>query len=77
MIHQVDRNKRLLLLAFQQGLLQNLSSRDFQNSPPFEISACFYATITRNFERFQYCKFDTSFQRIENLFQKTGVLFLS
>ena len=29
-------------------------TRDFQNSPPFERSACFYVTISESFKRFQY-----------------------
>ena len=32
-------------------LLKN-GTRDFQNSPSFNRSACFYATISGNFERF-------------------------
>ena len=32
-------------------LLQN-GARDFQNSPPFYRLACFYVTISGNFERF-------------------------
>ena len=34
-------------------LLQN-GTRNFQNRSPFERSACFYGTIIRNFDRFQY-----------------------
>ena len=30
--------------------------RDFQNSPPFKRSVCFYVTIAGNFEYFQYFK---------------------
>ena len=37
-------------------------TRDFQNSPPFERSACFYKTISENFEHFQYFKFETDFE---------------
>ena len=36
-------------------------NRDFQNSPAFERSACFYVTISGNFERFQYFNFETEF----------------
>ena len=36
----------------------------------------FYIAISRNFERFQYFKFDTNFPKNENLFQKTGVSLL-
>ena len=35
-----------------QVLLKN-GTRHFQNSPPFERSACFYVTITGNFKHFQ------------------------
>ena len=57
-------------------LLKN-GTRDFQNSPPFDRSACFYVTITENFKRFQYFNFETDFLENENLFQKTGVPFFS
>ena len=50
---------------------------DFQNSPPFERSACFYITISGNFERFQYFYFERDFLENEELFQKTGVPFCS
>ena len=33
-------------------VLLKKSTRDFQNSPPFERSACFYVTINENFEQF-------------------------
>ena len=36
-------------------------TRDFSNNLPFKRSACFYVTITENFERFQYLNFETSF----------------
>ena len=52
-------------------------TRDFQNSSPFERSACFYVTISGRFERFQYFKFGTDFLENENLFQKTGVPFFN
>ena len=42
----------------------------------FKRSACFYETISENFERFQYFNFATDFLENENLFQKIGVLFL-
>ena len=29
-------------------------NRNFQNSPPFKRSACFYVTTTGDFERFQF-----------------------
>ena len=37
-------------------LLKN-DTRDFQISPPFERSACFYVAISANFERLQYFSF--------------------
>ena len=36
-----------------QVLLKN-GTRDFQNNPMFERSACFYVTISENCEHFQY-----------------------
>ena len=50
---------------------------DFQNSPPFERSSCFFEAISENFEHFQYFKFETDFLENENFFQKTGVPFFS
>ena len=50
-------------------LLKN-GTRDFQNNPPFERPACFYVTISGNFERFQYLNFETNFLENENLFPK-------
>ena len=61
---------------FLEGSLKN-GYRDFQNSPPFERSACFYVTISENFEHFQYFNFEKDFLENENFFQKTGVLFYS
>ena len=49
---------------------------DFQNSPPFARSACFYVTISRNFERFQYFAFETDFPKNKNLFLKLDYRFL-
>ena len=59
-----------------QVLLKN-GTRDFQSTPPFERSAVFYVTISRNFERFQYFNFETDFLENENLFLKTGLLLFS
>ena len=50
---------------------------DFQNSPLFERSACFYVIITESFKRFQYFNLEINFLENENLFQKTGVPFFS
>ena len=52
-------------------------ARDLQNSPPFERLVCFYMIISVFFERFQYFNSETDFLENENLFQKTGVPFLS
>ena len=49
------------------------STRDFQNSPPLGGSACFYVTISENFEHFQYFNFETDLPENENLFEETGV----
>ena len=57
-------------------ILKN-SARDFQNSPPFGRSACFYVTISEKFKRFQYFNFETDFLENENYFQKSGRLFFS
>ena len=56
-------------------LLKNCT-RDFQNSPPLERSACFHVTISGSFERFQCLNFEKDFLDNKNLFQKTGVSFL-
>ena len=58
-------------------ILLKSGARNFQNSPPFERLACFYVTATGNFECFHYFIFETNFLKNENLFQKTGVPFLS
>ena len=44
----------------------------FQNSSPFERSACFYVTICGNFELFQYFNFEKAFLENGKLFQKIG-----
>ena len=54
-----------------------IGARDFQNSPQFSRSACFYVTVSGNFERFQYFNFETDFMENENLFPKTGAKFFS
>ena len=58
------------------GSSQN-GTRDFQNSPPFERSACFYVAISESFKLFQYFNFETNFLENENPLQKTGVRFFS
>ena len=52
-------------------------ARDFQNSPPFEGSACFYLIISETFERFQFFSFETAFLGNGKPFQETGVVFFS
>ena len=68
---------RSFILKQTTQILLKSGTRDLQNSPPFERLACFYVTISENFERFQQCNFKTDFLENENLFQKTGVLFFS
>ena len=36
-------------------------TRGFQNSPPFERSACSYVTISESFTRFSYINFNSNF----------------
>ena len=50
-----------------QVLLKN-GTNDFQNSPPFERSVCFYVTISGKFEHFQYFNLETDFLENENFF---------
>ena len=57
-------------------LLKN-SALDFQNSPPFERSACSYVTISGCFEGFQCFNFEIDFLENENLFQTAGLSFFS
>ena len=45
-------------------------TKDFQNSPLFARLACFYVTISGNFERVQYVNFETDFLKTKNPFQK-------
>ena len=49
----------------------------FQNSPPFERSACFYLTICESFKRFQYFNFETNFlKKTKTFFKKLEYRFL-
>ena len=43
-------------------------TRDFQNTLPFEKSACFYVAVSENFERFRFFNFEINFLEKENLF---------
>ena len=69
------RGFTLKLTERAQVLLKN-STRDFQNSPPFERSVCFYVTISEHFEHFQYFNFETDFLENENFFKKLEFHFL-
>ena len=60
---------------FPVGIVKN-GNGDFQNSPPFEGSACFYVKISENFEHFQYFKFETDFLENESFFKKLEYRFL-
>ena len=57
-------------------ILLKRSTRDFQNSPPFERSACFYMTTNRNLECFHCFIFETDFLKNKNLFKKLEYTFL-
>ena len=63
-------------ISQQQVLLKN-GTRNFQNSPLFERSACFYQTICGNFKSLQYFNFEIDFLENENLFQNTEAQFFS
>ena len=52
-------------------VLLKTSTRDFQNSPPFERSTCFYVTISESFKRFQYFNFETNFLENKNFLVET------
>ena len=52
------------------------SARDFQNSPPFKRSACFYVTISAIFERFQYLTLKQIFWKTKFFPQKLEYRFL-
>ena len=57
------------VLERAQVFLKN-STRDFQNSPPFERLTSFYVTMTGNFDRFQYFHFEQYFLKTKNFFKK-------
>ena len=50
---------------------------DFQSSPPFESSKCFYMTITGYFERFQYFNFEVSFWKTKTCFERLEHCFIN
>ena len=54
-------SQRFHFKANRKSIALKNGTRDFQNSPPLESSACFYVIIAGNFE----------------LFQKNGVPFFS
>ena len=58
-------------------VLPKKSTRDFENSTPFERPACFYVAISESFKRFPCFNFETNFLESEDLFPKTGVSFFS
>ena len=74
--HVASREKSYGIFLSKFLFLKN-GTRDFQNSPPFKRSTCFYETATESFERFQYLSFETDFLENKMLFQKTGVPFFS
>ena len=45
-------------------------TRDFNNSFPFERSACFYVIISGNFQGFHYCNFEINFWKTKTFFEK-------
>ena len=73
----------LFLRGFILGLIQRTyallknGSRDFQNNPGFERSACSYGTINETFERLQCLSFETKFLKNENLFHENRGPFSS
>ena len=77
----LNTGKRFFLEVFKTNRksidLLKSGTRDFQYSPPFERSACFYVTISGNFERFHCFNFETDFLENENPFQKTELPFFS
>ena len=75
--------KKLFLRVFilnateRAWILLKSGIRDFQNSPPFQRSACFYVTVCGNFDRFRYFNLETYFLENENLLPKTGLPLFS
>ena len=67
----------ILKLTERAWVVLKNGTRDFQNNPSFERSACFYVAISDNFKRFQYFNFEIDFLENESLFQKIGVPFFS
>ena len=54
--------------AERAQVLLKSGTRDFQNSPLFDRSTCFYVTVIKNFECFQHLNSETDFLENENLF---------
>ena len=48
---------------------------DFQNSLPFERSACFYVIISEGFKGFQYFNFETNFWKTKSIAMKLEYRF--
>ena len=72
---KIDWNTRLaasdvfVFFCFWGKVLLKKGTRDFQISPLFKRSTCFYVTISESFKRFQYFNFETNF--LENAPLKT------
>ena len=69
------RRSYLLEKILLKNLLENFREREKERERereifPFERLACFYLTITGNFECFQYFNFQTNFLKNKNLFSK-------
>ena len=50
-------------------------TRNFQNSPPFEISAYFFVTVSGNFECFSTLTLKQIFWKTKTLFKKWSIIF--
>ena len=57
-----------------QIFLKN-GTRDFKNSSRFARQACFYVTISRNFERLQYLTLKQIFWKTKTFFKKLSAVF--
>ena len=74
--------KALLLGSFilkpteREYVLLNSSTRDFQNGPPFERSACFYLTIIENFNVFNTLTLKPIFSKTKIFSKKLEFRFL-
>ena len=55
--------------------LLKISPKDFQNSPPFERSACFYVTVPENIEPIQDFNLNKSFENKKPFSKKWSTNF--